>query len=164
MEKDVDFQNDMAEIQVQKKKADNAIKIIQGDETDQKSALKKRIEERKKKIALNRSVNAGEMKPQFGSKQKNKSFILEKGGFVPQFGGIAKGGLTPERPVNKSDNSSMGLALQNQESANSGEINQATKGSSTTQIDAMIKGLKHTADPASPDYPRNLLSRPKSGA
>jgi len=34
MEKDVDFQNDMAEIQVQKKKADNAIKIIQGDETD----------------------------------------------------------------------------------------------------------------------------------
>jgi len=28
----------------------------------------------------------------------------------------------------------------------------------------MIKGLKHTADPASPDYPRNLLSRPKSGA
>ena len=28
----------------------------------------------------------------------------------------------------------------------------------------MIKGLKHNQDDKSPDYARNLLSRPKSGA
>lgn len=43
-------------------------------------------------------------------------------------------------------------------------MNQATKGSSTTQIDAMIKGLKHTADGVENSFPRNLLSRPKAGA
>lgn len=84
---------------------------------------------------------------------------------MPQFGANnAKGGLTPERVKNKSDNSSLGLNAQNQESSNSVEQNQATKGSSTTQIDAMIKGLKHTRDGATQEYPRNNLGRPKSGA
>lgn len=67
-EKDVEFQNDMVEIESQKKKAEDAIKIIKNDETEQKSDLQRRIEERKKRIALNRSVNGGEMKPQFGAK------------------------------------------------------------------------------------------------
>ena len=45
------------------------MKAIQDDEEDQKSALQRRIEERKRKVALNRSVlsvNAGEAAPRFG--------------------------------------------------------------------------------------------------
>ena len=63
MDKDADFQNDLSEIENQKKKAEDVIKIIQTDEVDQKSDIARRIEERKKRIALNRSVNAGDMKP-----------------------------------------------------------------------------------------------------
>ena len=63
MDKDADFQNDLNEIENQKKKAEDVIKIIQTDEVDQKSDIARRIEERKKRIALNRSVNAGDMKP-----------------------------------------------------------------------------------------------------
>lgn len=63
MEKDVVFQNDMVNIESQKKKAEDVIKIIKTDENDQKSDIQRRIEERKKRMALNRSVNAGEMKP-----------------------------------------------------------------------------------------------------
>ena len=87
--------------------------MIQTDESDQKSALQRRIEERKRKVALNRSVNAGELRPQFGQQQKNKSFVVQ-GGFVPQFGGLAAktGGLTPDRAFAKSDNaSSNGVAV-----------------------------------------------------
>ena len=47
----------MNNIHIAKKKAEKAIELIKTDETDQKSALAKRIEERKKRIALNRSVN-----------------------------------------------------------------------------------------------------------
>lgn len=115
---------------------------------------------------MNRSVNAGDVQPQFGQKQKNKSFVVQ-GGFVPQFGGLgAKGGLTPDRVLTKSDDSSNEVAAaKQQESANSCEINQATKGSSTTQIDAMIKQLKHTGEGAEAQpFARNLLSRPKTGA
>lgn len=53
----------MKQIQDQKKKAEDAIKIIQTDENDQKTALQRRIEERKRRVALNRSVNAGELQP-----------------------------------------------------------------------------------------------------
>ena len=63
MDKDTDFQNDLNEIENQKKKAEDVIKIIQTDEVDQKSDIARRIEERKKRVALNRSVNAGEIKP-----------------------------------------------------------------------------------------------------
>ena len=53
----------MVEIESQKKKAEDVIKIIRTDENDQKSDIQRRIEERKKRMALNRSVNGGEMKP-----------------------------------------------------------------------------------------------------
>ena len=51
----------MVEIESQKQKAADVIKIIKTDENDQKSDIQRRIEERKKRLALNRSVNAGEM-------------------------------------------------------------------------------------------------------
>jgi len=51
------------EIESQKKKAEDVIKIIRTDENDQKSDIQRRIAERKQRLAMNRSVNAGEMKP-----------------------------------------------------------------------------------------------------
>lgn len=132
LEHDKDHKDDIQNIQSQKEKAEKAIKVIRNDENDQKSALQKRIEERKRRVALNRSVNAGELQPQFGQKTKNKSFLVQ-GGFAPQFGGVGPkaGGLTPDRV--KSDNGSSNdiAAAKNQESANSGGFNEATKGSST---------------------------------
>ena len=82
MDNDAGHKADVANIFTQKQKAEAAIKVMRKDETEQKSALQKRIEERKRRVALNRSVNAGELQPQFGQKQKNKSFIVQ-GGFVP---------------------------------------------------------------------------------
>ena len=90
-----------------------------------------------------------------------------QGGFVPTFGGLPKGGLTPDRVITKSDNDSSNevAAAKQFESANSTEINQATKGSSTTQLDAMVKQLKHTGEGAEAQpFARNLHSRPKTGA
>lgn len=81
---------------------------------------------------MNRSVNAGELQPQFGQKTKNKSFI-QGGGVAPSFGGAGKklGGLTPDRAKSDNDSSIDIAAAKKQESANSGGFNEATKGSSS---------------------------------
>ena len=60
--------------------------------------------ERKRKVALNRSVATADGLG-LPARRKHKSFLVG-GGFAPQFGAPAKGGLTPDRIVNKSDENS----------------------------------------------------------
>ena len=72
-----------------------------------------------------------------------------QGGFAPTFGGLGvrTGGLTPDR-VGDDDDSSTEVAKQ--QDGESCEMGRATKGSSTSQLDAMIKGLKHTGEGVGP--------------
>lgn len=76
LEKDVEFQKDITEIQGQKKKAEAALQALQTDENAQNTDLEKRIAERKRRIALNRSTVTADGINTRSKRLKNKSFLV----------------------------------------------------------------------------------------